>query len=213
MLQSSKKWSNGADNTIFYFIIFYSNNTVMPIKGQVSLNPTNGDRFEYLETAGDTKGERLVVKATIKGKGQYAPHHIHVFQDELFEVVSGKLMIWLDGETKVLTAGEKILLPKSIPHNHYNNEDIPVTYIHTVTPAYDFEYLIENLTGLAADGKGKNGKYGLVQELVTLKYLDSKTYLANMPVGIQNILSDVIGPVGRMFGYRAIYRKYSGFDK
>jgi len=185
----------------------------MPLKGQTITNPTNGDSYEFLETCLDTSGERVTMKATIKSKGQLVPNHFHVFQDETFDVISGELTIFLNGQTTKIKAGEKIKLPKNIPHNHYNNEDTEVIYIHTVTPALDFDYLIENLVGLAADGKSKNGKYGLVQELVALKYLDSKSYLADIPIGVQKILMNVIGPIGRLFGYRAIYKKYSGIEK
>jgi quercetin dioxygenase-like cupin family protein len=185
----------------------------MPKKGQIIKNPTNGDSFEFLETAKDTNGERVTVKATINSQGQLVPRHFHVFQDETFEVISGQLTILFDGESKTLTSGEKITLPKNIPHNHYNNENFSVTYIQTVTPALDFDYLIENLVGLAADGKSKNGKYGLVQELVALKYLDSKSYLADIPIGIQKVLMNIVAPIGRLFGYRAIYKKYSGIEK
>jgi len=185
----------------------------MPTKGQTITNPTNGDSYEFLETAMDTNGERVTMKAIIKSKGQLVPKHFHTFQDETFEVIEGQLTILLDGEIKKLSAGEKITLPKNIPHNHYNNEDTEVTYIHSVTPALDFDYLIENLVGLAADGKSKNGKYGLVQELVALKYLDSKSYLADIPIGIQKVLMNTIAPIGRLFGYRAIYKKYSGIEK
>ena len=185
----------------------------MPTKGQTIINPTNGDSYEFLETAKDTNGERVIMKATIKGKGQLVPKHFHVFQDETFEVISGQLTLFLDGQTKTLLAGEKFTLPKNIPHNHYNNEDTAVSYIHTVTPALDFDFLIENLIGLASDGKSKNGKYGLIQELVSLKYLDSKSYLADIPITVQNILMNIIAPIGRLFGYRAIYQKYSGIEK
>lgn len=185
----------------------------MPTKGQIVTNPITGDSYEFLETAADTDGQRVTLKATINSKGQLVPKHFHVLQDESFEVVSGQLTVWLDGEIKTLTAGEKITLPKNTPHNHYNDEDVPLSYIHTVTPALDFDFLIENLIGLAADGKSKNGKYGLVQELVTLKYLDGKTYLADIPLGLQKILMHTIAPVGRLFGYRAIYKKYSGIEK
>lgn len=185
----------------------------MPTKGQTIFNPTNGDSYEFFETARDTNGERVTMKATIMSKGQLVPNHMHVFQDETFEVISGQLSIFFDGQTKKLSAGEKITLPKGLPHNHYNNENEQVTYIHTVTPALDFDFLIENLVGLAADGKSKNGKYGLVQELVSLKYLDSKSYLTDIPVGIQKVLMNIIAPIGRLFGYRAIYKKYSGIEK
>lgn len=185
----------------------------MPTQGKIMTNPANGDTYEFLATAKDTSGESVKIKATVYTQGQLVPRHYHVFQDETFEVISGKLTILLEGQTRTLSAGEKITLPKNIPHNHYNNESSPVTYIHSVTPALDFDFLIENLAGLAADGKSKNGKYGLVQELVTLKYLDSKSYLADIPVGIQNLLMNTIAPIGRLLGYRAVYKKYSGVEK
>lgn len=185
----------------------------MPEKGQTIVNTANGDAYQYLETAKDTNGERVVIKAAIKSRGQLVPKHIHTLQDETFEVISGRLTIWSDGRITVLSAGEKITLPKNKPHNHYNDDDIEVTYIHSVTPGLDFDYLIENLAGLSSDGKSKNGRYGLVQELVTLKYLDSKSYLADIPPVIQKVLMNIIAPAGRLLGYRAIYEKYSGIEK
>jgi hypothetical protein len=104
-------------------------------------------------------------------------------------------------------------LPKNKPHNHYNNHDEVATYIQTVTPALDFDYLVETLFGLARDGKSKSGKLGLMQELVILKYLESKTFLTDIPIGIQKVLKNVVAPIGRIMGYRAIYRKYSGIEK
>jgi len=185
----------------------------MPTKGQTITNSKNGDTYEFLETAKDTNGVRVAMKATLKSKGQLVAKHFHVLQEESFEVISGQLTIFLDGSMKTLSAGEKITFPKNKPHNHYNNDDVPLTYIHTVTPALDFDYLIENLAGLAGDGKSKNGRYGLVQELVTLKYLDSKSFLSEIPIGIQKVLMNTIAPIGRLFGYRAIYKKYSGIEK
>lgn len=185
----------------------------MPSKGQTISNPTNGDVYEFLETAADTNGERVKMLATLCSKGQLVPRHLHVYQDETFEVVSGQLTVVFDGKVQQLSAGEKITLPKNIPHNHYNDADEAVRYFHTVTPALDFELLIENLVGLAADGKSKNGKYGLIQELVSLRYLDSKAYLADVPIGVQKVLMQTIAPIGRLFGYRAVYKKYSGIEK
>jgi quercetin dioxygenase-like cupin family protein len=185
----------------------------MPTKGQVLTLPSNGNSYEYIETTEDTNGERFVMRATVYGKGPNVPNHIHVLQEETFEVLSGKLTILENGRTRVLSAGEKVAFPKMEPHNHYNNHDEPVTYMQTVTPGLDMDYLVETLLGLAADGKEKNGKYGLVQELVVLKYLDSKTYLADIPIGVQKVLMNIVAPMGRLMGYRAIYKKYSGIEK
>ena len=190
-----------------YFQIF-----IMPQKGQILKNPATGDTYEYLELSKDTNGERITFKQTLN-KGQLYRNHLHSLQDESFEVLAGMLTIWMDGKTQTLSHGQKITLPKNKPHNHYNNDDEPATFIQTVSPALDFEYWEENIIGLTIDGKIKNGKAGLMQDLVTLKYLDSKTFLANMPIAIQEILMNIIGPIGRLFGYRAIYKKYSGIEK
>lgn len=181
----------------------------MPAKGQILTNPLTGDTFEFLETSGDTNGERVTIRSTLKRKGMIVPNHVHVLQDESFEVLSGELTYFLDGTLSKAAAGDRITLFKNKAHNHFNMSDEPVTYIHTVSPALDFEYLVENLVGLASDGKMPNGKAGLIQELVTLKYLDSKTFLASIPIGIQKAMMNVVGPIGRQLGYRAIYRKYS----
>lgn len=191
----------------------FTNISTMPTTGQILQNPNTGDVYEFLETSKDTNGKRMTLKLTLKTKGELVPNHFHALQEESFEVLAGKLTIWLDGKTQVLSVGEKITLPKNVPHNHFNNEDEPVVLLQSVTPALDFEYLMENLIGLTIDGKMPNGKAGLVQELVTLKYLDSKSFLADIPVGIQKLLMNTVGPIGRLFGYRAIYSKYSGFEK
>lgn len=185
----------------------------MPQTGQILLVPETGDSYEFIETAKDTDGARVVMKATIHTKGQIVPNHFHLIQDEEFEVLSGQLSVWQNGNIRILKEGEKILLEKNIPHNHFNSSDQAVVYIHTVRPALDFDYFIETLVGLAADGKAKNGKYGLMQELVTLRYSDSKAMLADIPVGIQKLMMNTLAPIGRLFGYRAIYKRYSGFDK
>lgn len=185
----------------------------MPVKGQIFKHPGTGDVYEFLETAKDTNGARVTMKLTIRTKRKLVPDHFHVVQDEHFEVLAGKLTIWLDGKLYILEAGDKMALPKNVPHNHYNNEDEPMTIIQTVSPALDFEYLIENLVGLSIDGNRPNGKSGFFQNFVMLKYLDSKNYLTGIPVGVQKMLINLFGPIGRLLGYRAVYKKYSGFEK
>ncbi|MFB2119163.1 cupin domain-containing protein [Parapedobacter sp. 2B3] len=183
----------------------------MPSNGQLLTNSITGDTYEYLETSKDSDGARVVIKATVKSRGQLVPNHFHTVQDETFEVIDGQLTVWVDGAARVLSAGERITLPKNKPHNHYNGHSIPVTYLHTVTPGLDFDYLIENLVGLATDGKKGGG--GLLQQLVTLRYLDSKSFLADIPLTVQKVLMTTIAPIARLLGYRAIYKRYSGVEK
>lgn len=185
----------------------------MPFKNQVLKDPIKGDVYEFLETAQDSQGERVSIKMTVKTKGQLVPMHLHMLQDEHFTVISGKLTVLYEGKTQVLQAGESIILPKNIAHNHFNQDDEPVEFIQTVSPALDFDYFIENLINYTIDHQVKGGKFGLVQQLVTSKYIDSKSYVAGIPIPVQNFLMNVVGPIAKLFGIKALYAEYCGVNK
>ena len=48
---------------------------------------------------------------------------------------------------------------------------------------------------------------------LTGTYNCCKTFLPGIPIVIQKIAMNIVGPIGRLFGYRAIYKKYSGIEK
>ncbi|RKN81897.1 cupin domain-containing protein [Ulvibacterium marinum] len=185
----------------------------MPKKGQILVDKFTGDSFEFLETGKDTDGKRVVIKVMLKSKGQTVDDHIHVLQDETFKVISGRMTYFLNGEKHFIKQGEEVTLPKNVAHNHYNTDNEPVEYIQTISPAIDVDYFIENLFGMINDGKVKNGKLPFLQAMVTLKYLESPSYLASMPRGLQRGLSTLLSPIARGMGYRAIYEKYTGIEK
>lgn len=185
----------------------------MPTTGQLLRNSATGDTYMFVETAASTGGARVTLHARLRTVGALVPAHLHAFQDETIEVLAGTLTVVHHGQPRRLGAGECLTLPRNAAHNHYNAGPEPVTYRHTVSPALDFDLLFETLIGLAADGKAPNGQYGLLQELVGMRYLDSKYYLASLPRGVQQALAAVVGPLARCLGYRAVYTKYSGIEK
>jgi quercetin dioxygenase-like cupin family protein len=185
----------------------------MPTKGQILNDKFTGDSFEFLETAKDTNGERVTLKVTLKSKGQTVDDHIHLLQDETFKVISGRMTYFLDGKEHHVQAGEEVTLPKDVPHNHYNLDDEPAVFIQTISPAIDIDYFLENLFGMINDGKVKDGQLPFLQAMVTLKYLESPSMLANMPRGLQKGLASVLAPLARLMGYRAIYKEYTGIEK
>ncbi len=185
----------------------------MPYRGQILINPFTGDQYEFLETAKDSGGVRVIMKATIISQGPLVPQHMHLYQDEQFKVEYGKLTLWSEGRISFLEGGEEKLLPKNKAHNHYNSDSEPVCYIHTVTPALDFDYFIENLIGMSSDPEALKRKESLLQKIVSLRYLDSKALLTEKPAWLQNFLMYTLAPIARMLGYRALYKKYTGIEK
>lgn len=185
----------------------------MPTKGQKLINKFTGDTIEFLETSADTRGERVTIKVTLLSKGQTIDDHIHIIQEESFEILSGSMTYFLDGVQNHVNAGEVIVLPKNKAHNHYNIGDEPAEYIQTITPGMDVDYFLVNLFGMINDEKMKDGKLPFLQAMVTGKYLESPSRLAAIPMGLQNVLINILGPIARFFGYRALYKNYTGIEK
>lgn len=64
----------------------------------------------------DTGGELLEVEAAWTGGGDLPPAHFHPSQDEHFEVTEGRLRVVIDGEERVLTAGDTLDVPRGTVH-------------------------------------------------------------------------------------------------
>lgn len=184
----------------------------MAKKGDIITNKITGDVVEFLETSNETGGKYTKIKFTVKPGGFKPVEHIHPQVDETFNILSGRLTYRLNGEESSVNAGSKITLPKGIAHTHFNNEPEDLVMEQTFTPSLDVEVFLENLFGLTADGRFKNGSPEFLQIMMWLRRLKAKTYLAKIPIGAQNFLSIVLSPLAVMLGYRASYEKYNGIN-
>lgn len=185
----------------------------MPVKGQVITDKFTGDIVEFMETSADTGGVYVRMKLTRKTKNPFSDDHIHVLQDESFQILSGRMAYVIDGETRYVDSGEEITLPKNKAHNHFNPDDEPLVYIQTFTPGLDMDFFFENMFGMINDGKIRNGKIPFPQKIATGRYLQSPTRQASIPMGLQNVMINLLGPIVRMLGYRALYEQYTGQEK
>ncbi len=51
-----------------------------------------------------------------------------------------------------------------------------------------------------------------LQVLVWLQYFKAKTYIASLPIGLQNGLAVLLASLARQKGYKAVYKEYSGLE-
>jgi mannose-6-phosphate isomerase-like protein (cupin superfamily) len=170
----------------------------------------SGDSVEILETSAMTNGERVRARFFLKPNVIRVGPHIHVRQDESYEVISGKLTCFLKDKKHVVEAGSTIVLPRGIPHQHYNEGPDDAVAIETMTPGLDFDYALENIFGLASEQKGLSGLGLKLYGLVRIRRMKSTILLADVPQWFQYALAWVVTPVAELFGYRAIYRRFSG---
>lgn len=178
----------------------------MSLKGQKLINPENGEYFEFVTTVSETQGVYSTLK-TLTKKGGFTPvMHKHLLQDETFEVISGQLTYILEEQSpKTLGPGERITLPKGIGHTHFNGGSEDLLMYQTVSPGLDFEPFVQALHYHIVAGNMKSGQPPFLQLMVWMNELEGKTCIAQIPVGIQQALARVLGPVGRLAGYKSFY--------
>lgn len=180
----------------------------MAYKGQIMDCPQTGETFEIVETAQESGGAYTRMKITLQPGSLKPVMHLHESGDETFEVISGKMTYRVGTQQGLIGPGEKVTLPKGGPHTHYNAENEPLIAYQTISPALDFEVFIETFCGLLNDGRFKKGQPPFLQIMVWIRTLQTKTFLAAVPVGVQKALALLLTPVALLLGYRKSYPKY-----
>jgi len=178
--------------------------------GQTIENPLTGERVTFLQTTESTNGALLEIECAIPRPGFGPPTHIHLKQQESFRVVMGKLGVAVAGEQHILDVGDTAVAPPGMPHRFWNAGQGEVRFIADIEPPGHFEAHFETMFGLAHDGKGnRNGTpTDILQFGVSFEVAD--TYLASIPIILQQLVFRVLAFIGHRLGYRSRYPKYSG---
>jgi len=174
-------------------------------------NPVTGERIVFHETSAETNGERVVFETIVQPKGFVAAAHVHPYQTEVFEVVSGTLGMRRGKDKLSLKAGEEAIVEPNTPHKFWNDGDEEVSFTCSVTPALQFERLIATMYTLAADGK--TNKKGMPNPLrlapIALNHFDD-VRLPKIPQWMQKLGLVMGAPVGRLFGFTSTYDPIPG---
>lgn len=119
-------------------------------------NPVTGERLTFVDTARESGGKRTVGELEVAGRGG-VPGHSHDDHEELIEVLEGRVAVTIDGDTRVLSAGERIVVPRGKVHAWRNaDDDRPMRFRGTMTPGHPgFEVALCVMFGLARDGEAR----------------------------------------------------------
>jgi mannose-6-phosphate isomerase-like protein (cupin superfamily) len=178
--------------------------------GRTIRNPAIGHRITFLQTGEETNGELLQILYVVEAPemGPAIPLHIHLHTSERFEVLNGQLGVILEGERRVLVAGQEVLIPPGTPHTFWNAGQGELRFITDVRPPGRLQTYWKTVFGLSEDGKvGENGLPNLLQLAVLAPLADS--YDPSVPLPLMKGLIAVLGATGRLLGYRESYPQYS----
>ena len=179
----------------------------MASSGEVLENPVTGQRIIFKQMSADTDGELLEVESVYtKPTPSKPPVHYHPSQEEIFEVLAGKLCVMVGGERKALGEGERLVVPQGTPHTMWA-ESAGVRVDWQTRPALETEAFFETVYGLARDGKiNSRGAPNLLQYAVIARSYAGEFRLASPPWPVQRLLFAILAPIGKLLGYRPTYR-------
>ena len=167
----------------------------MPSPGD-ELVSAGGVRLVFEETADTTGGELVRVRAFHPPGGEEPIEHLHPFQEERFEVVSGEMTASIDGREEVYAAGSRFVVAPEVVHAMWNAGPAPVELLWETRPALKTGEFFERVWGL-------RGKPSRLEFAVIARAYDEEFRVVKPPRGVQKVVFPVLAPLGRLRGHRA----------
>jgi quercetin dioxygenase-like cupin family protein len=182
----------------------------MAYKGKTMRNVKTGMETRFLQTAADTAGALLEMETTYPARSQEPPPHYHPEQDEDFIIQSGAMTARIEGQLRVLQAGDVLHIPAGQVHSMWNHTDTPSVVNWKVRPALDSEYFFETTTGLANDGQtNEAGVPGIFQAALLMRRYARVFRLAKPPYPIQWLVFGLLAVPGRISGLGKTWERYA----
>jgi len=119
----------------------------------------DGETVTIRTSGADSGGELLEMEAEWKPVAAHKPPaHFHPLQDEHFEILAGELTVVLDGETRILRAGDELDVPRGTRHSMWPSGGEVTRASWQIRPALRSEDFFAAVARLRA--AGKTSKHG-----------------------------------------------------
>lgn len=106
-------------------------------------NPFTGQTITFVSESEDL----LVMESSYTAGGAPAPPHLHPTQEEVFHVLSGSVRASVDGDPRILTEGDVLVIPPGTSHEFGGHSDGPGTVRWEVRPPLRTREFFERLFG------------------------------------------------------------------
>jgi mannose-6-phosphate isomerase-like protein (cupin superfamily) len=174
--------------------------------GDTIENPITGERIVFNKTSAETNGEAVEIEVYVRPGGVVAAAHVHPYQTERFEVISGRIGMKLGRRKLEAGPNDIVVIEPGTPHKFWNAGDEELRFVTVIKPALQFERLLETMFGLAVDGKtNRKGMPNPLRLAVIAREHFDDVRLPFPPVWMQRAGLALGAPVGRLAGYEPTY--------
>ncbi len=148
--------------------------------------------------------------------GPYAPgppEHIHYGFDEVMAIENGELSVLINGEVKKIKPGEKLLIPKGVPHKPFNETADTIQFSGEVAFPEKFAFNLVQVYGMLDNNPNFTKFPNILLQMSLLSTEGFDSYLVQgPPVMVQKITSFFLTPLARLLGYKSYYKEYDSIQ-
>lgn len=160
-----------------------------------------GAKFFIRKTAAETEGRSFEMEWELAPESGGTPIHIHPNAWESYEVLEGKLDVYVDGVWQTLSTGERLEVESGIPHTFRNSSAEVVRVYNSHAPAMRFDQYFEGLGRLTSRGilSAQRITPRAILHLALLMTSHEEEIISVKP---PHRLMRIFARIGRMLGYR-----------
>jgi len=171
----------------------------MPItdgRETLDFRPSMRQTMVITEKSRETDGEISRVEIDLEAGQGGPPPHVHPRQREIYTVDAGELVVIIDGERHVITAGESIEVPTGSAHSFANQSDELTRFSAEHMPALRFEEYIRLVHRTV---EGRKATLPVILRILRIESSYGDTIVA--PSGMPRMVGKIMSGVGRLVGY------------
>lgn len=162
----------------------------------LDFRPSIRQTMVITEKSLETDGKISRVEVDLEAGQSGPPAHIHPNQREIYSVEAGQLTVTVDGESRVISAGDSMEVPTGSAHTFANRSDELVRFSAEHLPALDFEEYIRLVHRTVA---GRKLGLPLILRVVRIESSYGDTILP--PPGIPRVMNGLLSGLGKLAGY------------
>lgn len=201
--------------SLFHYVLFPEpgpDPSDLPRRGTTIVNEGIRSTFVYRQTSIETAGRLFEWDSLVEpGGGPIDLPHRHPHLRETFRVIDGEMRFVINGEARVVKAGEDIVAPPGSVHAFQNVSAKPVHMVSRFEPAEEGPWDDLAQRGLLIDSQfvqlqrvGGIGRVSLLQMMVFGSRFH-QGYAPAIPTSVQEVTSFLVAPTARLFGLHAYY--------
>jgi quercetin dioxygenase-like cupin family protein len=158
---------------------------------------STGETITFVKTGKDTEGAFAEVICTIPAGQEGPPPHLHPLQDEIFEVIEGKLELSARGKKIVLEEGESFNVSANTAHTFSNPLDSETKFRATYKPALNIDYIL--VQGFDSLNSQPNPNKPSLQMIVDFDYMLKQIHGQYKFGGAPGIIFTFLAAIARLF--------------